>query len=103
MVGALLGIHNLEEEHVLCVGVAHGQVEAVCVFLQIEQNAVFAILHSSRDGEVAVGQLLDISVQLIFGIDRAVEWAVERAATYHRHDGEKYDGDYSSHLSFFSI
>lgn len=84
----LTGICHLEVEGVGSVDITHWYVEAVGIFLHVDEDAVHATLGRRGDGHGTTCQLLHFAVQLVLGIDRVVEWAVECAASHHRQDGE---------------
>ena len=66
-----------EVERVAVAGIAHGQREAVGVDLLVEEYGVVAIVAVGPDGE-RIGQRRHTAHELIVGIHRVVEGAVNR-------------------------
>ena len=71
------GVVGSEIENILVTGVAHGQCEAVGVDLLVEEYGVVAIVAVGPDGE-RIGQRRHTAHELIVGIHRVVEGAVNR-------------------------
>ena len=72
----MIAVANLEVENILRLMITHRKNETIYFHIPVDEHAVGARCLGGRDGH-GVLQGLDVALQLVLGVSRVVERAVE--------------------------